>query len=224
MENLKNIKLCVFDAYGTLFDIHSACEKYKDEIGDIYNDFSNLWRAKQLEYSFLREIMDDYTDFINVTKDSLNYACNTFNINNESLKDRLINSYMKLSAYTDVIPTLKKLKAKGISLAILTNGSYSMINKAVRSSNINNLLDDILSVEDIKIFKPNKKVYEMVTQKFNLAPNEIAFFSSNGWDIMGATKFGFNTFWVNRFDKTLEESAYKPKFTIKTLADALNLL
>ncbi|MGL4850253.1 MAG: haloacid dehalogenase type II [Clostridium sp.] len=224
MENLKNIKLCVFDAYGTLFDVHSASEKYKDEIGDTYNDFSNLWRAKQLEYSFLREIMDDYTDFINVTKDALNYACNTFNINNDSLKDKLINSYMELSAYADVIPTLQRLKAKGISLAILTNGSYSMINKAVQSSNINNLLDDILSVEDIKIFKPNKKVYEMVTEKFNLSPNEISFFSSNGWDIMGATKFGFNTFWVNRFDKTLEESAYKPKFIIKTLADALNLL
>ncbi|WP_297635651.1 haloacid dehalogenase type II [uncultured Clostridium sp.] len=221
MEKLKNIKICVFDAYGTLFDVHSASLKFKDSIGANYEAFSNLWREKQLEYSFLREIMNNYTDFLNVTKDALNYACNTFNISNDTLKNNLINSYMELSAYTEVKQTLSTLKNNGIKLAILTNGSYSMINKAVISSGLNTLLDDVISVEELQIFKPNQKVYNMVLNKFNVSINEVAFFSSNGWDIMGATKFGFRTFWVNRLNKPVEESEFKPFSILHSLSDII---
>lgn len=218
MEKLKNIKVCVFDAYGTLFDVHSASEKFKDNIGSDYAAFSSLWREKQLEYSFLREIMDDYTDFINVTKDALNYACKTFNIDDDCLKDNLMNSYMELSAYPEVRSTLEALKTKNIKLAILTNGSYSMINNAVTSSNLGDLLDDVISVDELKIFKPNQKVYNMVLDKFSIQVDEVAFFSSNGWDIMGATKFGFRTFWINRFNKTSEESKFKPFAILENLS------
>lgn len=221
MEKLKNIKVCVFDAYGTLFDVHSASEKFKDTIGSDYTDFSKLWREKQLEYSFLREIMDDYTDFINVTRDALNYACITFNIEDDTLKDNLMNSYMELSAYPEIRSTLETLKDKNIKLAILTNGSYSMINNAVTSSSLGDLLDDVISVDELKIFKPNQKVYNMVLDRFSVQIDEVAFFSSNGWDIMGATKFGFRTFWINRFNKTPEESKFKPFAILENLSSIL---
>lgn len=223
MKNLNNIKICVFDAYGTLFDVHSASKKYQKEIGESYNDFSNLWRSKQLEYSFLYEIMDNYVDFITVTNNALDYACDTFNITDAKLKINLMNSYMELSPYAEVKNTLLKFKEKGIKLMILSNGSYQMLNRATSSSGLTDILDDVISVEEIKTFKPNKKVYEMVTEKYNVAPSSVAFFSSNGWDIMGATKFGFNTVWINRFNKATEVAPYNPSFIKANLEEAFKL-
>lgn len=223
MKSLNNIKICVFDAYGTLFDVHSASEKYKDEIGELYNEFSILWRAKQLEYSFLSEIMDDYTDFIDITANSLDYACNTFKITSDKLKINLMSSYMELSPYLEVIKTLLKFKEKGLKLVILTNGSYKMINNAVESSGLKNILDSVISVEEVKKFKPNKEVYKIITDKFNVNLKEVVFFSSNGWDIIGASKFGFNTIWINRFNKETEISKYTPDYIVSNLKEALNL-
>ncbi|OPX44728.1 haloacid dehalogenase type II [Clostridium thermobutyricum] len=223
MKSLNNIKICVFDAYGTLFDVHSASEKYKDEIGELYNEFSILWRAKQLEYSFLSEIMDDYTDFIDITANSLDYACNTFKITSDKLKINLMSSYMELSPYSEVIKTLLKFKEKGLKLVILTNGSYKMINNAVESSGLKNILDSVISVEEVKKFKPNKEVYKIITDKFNVNLKEVVFFSSNGWDIIGASKFGFNTIWINRFNKETEISKYTPDYIVSNLKEALNL-
>lgn len=223
MKSLSNIKICVFDAYGTLFDVHSASEKFKDEIGELYNEFSILWRAKQLEYSFLREIMDDYIDFIDITANSLDYACNTFKITSDKLKINLMSSYMELSPYSEAIETLIKFKEKGIKLVILTNGSYKMINSAVESSGLKRILDSVLSVEEVHRFKPNKEVYKIIPDKFNIDSKEVAFFSSNGWDIIGATKFGFNTIWLNRFNKETEVSEYKPNYIVHNLNEALNL-
>lgn len=223
MKSLNNIKICVFDAYGTLFDVHSASEKYKDEIGELYNEFSILWRAKQLEYSFLSEIMDDYTDFIDITANSLDYACNTFKITSDKLKINLMSSYMELSPYSEVIKTLLKFKEKGLKLVILTNGSYKMINNAVESSGLKNILDSFISVEEVKKFKPNKEVYKIITDKFNVNLKEVVFFSSNGWDIIGASKFGFNTIWINRFNKETEISKYTPDYIVSNLKEALNL-
>lgn len=223
MKSLNNIKICVFDAYGTLFDVHSASEKYKDEIGELYNEFSILWRAKQLEYSFLSEIMDDYTDFIDITTNSLDYACNTFKITSDKLKINLMSSYMELSPYSEVIKTLLKFKEKGLKLVILTNGSYKMINNAVESSGLKNILDSVISVEEVKKFKPNKEVYKIITDKFNVNLKEVVFFSSNGWDIIGASKFGFNTIWINRFNKETEISKYTPDYIVSNLKEALNL-
>lgn len=223
MKSLNNIKICVFDAYGTLFDVHSASEKYKDEIGELYNEFSILWRAKQLEYSFLSEIMDDYTDFIDITANSLDYACNTFKITSDKLKINLMSSYMELSPYSEVIKTLLKFKEKGLKLVILTNGSYKMINNAVESSGLKNILDSVISVEEVKKFKPNKEVYKIITDKFNVNLKDVVFFSSNGWDIIGASKFGFNTIWINRFNKETEISKYTPDYIVSNLKEALNL-
>ena len=223
MKSLNNIKICVFDAYGTLFDVHSASEKYKDEIGELYNEFSILWRAKQLEYSFLSEIMDDYTDFIDITANSLDYACNPFKITSDKLKINLMSSYMELSPYSEVIKTLLKFKEKGLKLVILTNGSYKMINNAVESSGLKNILDSVISVEEVKKFKPNKEVYKIITDKFNVNLKEVVFFSSNGWDIIGASKFGFNTIWINRFNKETEISKYTPDYIVSNLKEALNL-
>ncbi|MGV3026654.1 haloacid dehalogenase type II [Clostridium thermobutyricum] len=223
MKSLNNIKICVFDAYGTLFDVHSASKKYKDEIGELYNEFSILWRAKQLEYSFLSEIMDDYTDFIDITANSLDYACNTFKITSDKLKINLMSSYMELSPYSEVIKTLLKFKEKGLKLVILTNGSYKMINNAVESSGLKNILDSVISVEEVKKFKPNKEVYKIITDKFNVNLKEVVFFSSNGWDIIGASKFGFNTIWINRFNKETEISKYTPDYIVSNLKEALNL-
>ncbi|WP_436514103.1 haloacid dehalogenase type II [Clostridium thermobutyricum] len=223
MKSLNNIKICVFDAYGTLFDVHSASKKYKDEIGELYNEFSILWRAKQLEYSFLSEIMDDYTDFIDITANSLDYACNTFKITSDKLKINLMSSYMELSPYSEVIKTLLKFKEKGLKLVILTNGSYKMINNAVESSGLKNILDSVISVEEVKKFKPNKEVYKIITDKFNVHLKEVVFFSSNGWDIIGASKFGFNTIWINRFNKETEISKYTPDYIVSNLKEALNL-
>ena len=217
---MKNIKVCVFDAYGTLFDVHSASRKMKDEIGKNYEEFSNLWRAKQLEYSFLREIMNEYTSFIKVTEDALIYAMKTYSINTE-LKDRLMDLYRGLDAYEEVSGILKELKERGIKTVILSNGSYDMLNDAVKTSKIDRYLDEVLSVEEIQKFKPNKEVYQMVNDKFNVGNKEVVFFSSNGWDIAGATSFGFNTIWVNRFGKVVDELKSKPNKIVSNLKEGI---
>lgn len=218
---MNNIKICVFDAYGTLFDVHSASEKLKDKIGENYNKFSNLWRAKQLEYSFLREIMKEYKDFIEVTEDALDYAMKTYKLSKD-LKNDLMNLYMELSAYKEVTMFLRRLELKSVKKIILSNGSYKMLNLAIASSKLENLIDDVLSVEDVESFKPNEKVYKMVLSKFNIDKKEVLFFSSNGWDIVGATKFGFNTVWINRFNKEVEGFEFKPTLIVKSLMESLD--
>ncbi|MGL4655627.1 MAG: haloacid dehalogenase type II [Sarcina sp.] len=220
MKELSNIKICVFDAYGTLFDVHSASKKLSNEIGEDYEAFSNLWRAKQLEYSFLREIMNEYKNFFEVTEDALLYAMDTYKVD-KNLKDSLMDLYKKLDAYPEVIEILKSLKERGIKTAILSNGSYDMLNDAVETSNIKNYLNDVLSVEEIKIFKPNKKVYKMVNDKFGVENKEVMFFSSNGWDIAGASSYGFNTTWINRFNKEIDNLNSKPTYVVSNLIEGI---
>lgn len=210
------IKVCVFDAYGTLFDVHSASRNLSNEIGEHYEEFSNLWRAKQLEYSFLREIMKEYKNFFEVTEDALVYAMRTYKID-MNLKNKLMELYKKLDAYSEVIDVLKELKSKKIKIAILSNGSYDMLNDAVDTSKIKEYIDEVISVEEIKSFKPNKKVYDMIYDKFRIERESVMFFSSNGWDIAGAASYGFNTTWVNRFKKEIEELKSKPKFVVPNL-------
>ena len=220
---MKNIKVCVFDAYGTLFDVHSASRKLSDKIGKDYEEFSNLWRAKQLEYSFLREIMDDYKDFYDVTRDALKYAMKTHGLEN-SLEAELMNLYNELSAYDEVVEVLKELQERGIRTVILSNGSYDMLLRAVDSAGLTKHIDNVVSVADIEKFKPRENVYKMINYKINVENDEVAFFSSNGWDISGAAKFGFNTIWVNRFNKVVEELTDKPKFIVKDLKEAITKL
>ncbi|MGL4739247.1 MAG: haloacid dehalogenase type II [Sarcina sp.] len=217
---MENIKVCVFDAYGTLFDVHSASKKLSGKIGENYEEFSNLWRAKQLEYSFLREIMDDYTDFYEITRDSLRYAMQTYNLD-ESLEIELMNLYNELSAYDEVQTILKELKDRGFRTVILSNGSYDMLLKAVDSAGLTNLIDNVVSVADIEKFKPRSNVYQMINYKMSVENNEVVFFSSNGWDIAGATKYGFNTIWINRFNKVVDQLSDKPMYIVKNLKEAI---
>jgi len=225
MEDLKkNIKACVFDAYGTLFDVHSAVGVHKEKIGSSAEAVSAMWRTKQLEYTWLRSLMRQHTDFWQVTGEALGYALDTHEIQVDGLYDDLMQAYLRLDAYEEVIPVLTALKTAGYKTAILSNGAPSMLESAVSNAGIDNLLDACLSVEDVKIFKPDPKVYQQVTDTFSLQPEQILFQSSNAWDASGAAAFGFNVLWVNRFAQKVERLPSKPTFESKDLRRLLELL
>jgi 2-haloacid dehalogenase len=197
------VNICIFDAYGTLFDVTSATRIVANE--EEYSSFpnhsvkvSNSWRIKQLEYSWLRNIMHEYIDFWQITKDALDFALEENQIKNEKLRQRLLDVYWNLSAYPEAQDVLTTLKANNIQTGILSNGSKQMLNSAVVSANLKNYLDKIISIDGIEIYKPDPKVYQMVLDQFNCKIEEVLFISSNGWDIAGASKFGFTTLWVNR--------------------------
>ncbi|MGL5576082.1 MAG: haloacid dehalogenase type II [Sarcina sp.] len=220
MKELSNIKICVFDAYGTLFDVHLASKKLSKEIDNNYEEFSNLWRAKQLEYSFLREIMKEYKSFFSITEDALVYAMKTYKIDMK-LKNKLMELYKKLDAYSEVRDILKELKDRGIKTVILSNGSYDMLSDAVKTSGIEEYMDNVLSVEEIELFKPNKAVYDMVYNKFGIDKENVMFFSSNGWAVAGASSYGFNTIWINRLRKEVDILNFKPTYVVSNLEEGI---
>lgn len=224
MENLKDIKLCVFDAYGTLFDINSVTKHYCNELGDISEQFSNLWRSKQLEYTWLRSLMNRYDNFWCITEESLNYALDYFNIKNDFLKINLLKAYENINCYEEVPTTLSKLKERGISTAILSNASPNMLNMAIKNSKIDSHIDSCLSVDSLKIYKPHPTVYNLILEKYNLNKNEILFVSSNSWDVAGAKSFGFNVSWINRFNSKKEVLPFEPDIELKSLMDLPNIL
>lgn len=224
MKNLKNIKLCVFDAYGTLFDINSVTKQYCNELGDISEPFSNLWRSKQLEYSWLRSLMNRYEDFWCVTEESLDYALDYFNIKNESLKINLLKAYEDINCYEEVPTTLSKLKEIGISTAILSNASHSMLHVAIKNSKIDSYIDSCFSAHHLKIYKPHPTVYNLVLEKYDLNKNEILFVSSNSWDVAGAKSFGFNVSWINRFNSKKEVLPFESDIELESLIDLPNIL
>lgn len=224
MKNLKNIKLCVFDAYGTLFDINSVTKQYCNELGDISEPFSNLWRSKQLEYSWLRSLMNRYEDFWCVTEESLDYALDYFNIKNESLKINLLKAYENINCYEEVPNALSKLKERGISTAILSNASHSMLHVAIKNSKIDSYIDSCFSAHHLKIYKPHPTVYNLVLEKYDLNKNEILFVSSNSWDVAGAKSFGFNVSWINRFNSKKEVLPFKSDIELESLIDLPNIL
>ena len=181
---MKNIKAIIFDAYGTLFDVNSAAEKCKDKIGDKWEKFSNYWRTTQLEYTWLRSLMGRHKDFWEITEDSLEKSMENFKISH-SMKDELLDLYKSLSTFEEVPETLKILKGKNYKLAILSNGTPHLLNKLVRSNKLENLFDDLFSIEEVGIYKPDSKVYGMPTKKYNIKVNEVAFLSANTWDVSG---------------------------------------
>lgn len=221
---MKNIKLCVFDAYGTLFDINSVTKHYCKELGDIFEQFSNLWRSKQLEYCWLRSLMNRYNDFWCITEESLDYALDYFNIKNDFLKTNLLKAYENINCYEEVPATLAKLKERGISNAILSNASPNMLQIAIKNSKIDSLIDSCLSVDNLKIYKPHPTVYNLVLEKYNLNKNEILFISSNSWDVAGAKSFGFNVSWINRFNNKKEILPFESDIELKSLMDLPNIL
>ena len=223
------VNICIFDAYGTLFDVTSATRIVANE--EEYSSFpnhsvkvSNSWRIKQLEYSWLRNIMHEYIDFWQITKDALDFALEENQIKNEKLRQRLLDVYWNLSAYPEAHDVLTTLKANNIQTGILSNGSNQMLNSAVVSANLENYLDKIISIDGIEIYKPDPKVYQMVIDQFNCKIEEVLFISSNGWDIAGASKFGFTTIWVNRNLIPKDRLTFMPNKITNNLSTIPNIL
>ena len=220
---MKNVKAIIFDAYGTLFDVNSAAEKCKDKIGSKWEPFANFWRTTQLEYTWLRSLMERHKDFWQVTEDSLDKSMKAFNID-LSMKDELLNLYKVLSPYKEVPETLKALKEKKFKLAILSNGTPSLLNELVKSNNLNNLFDDIFSIEEVGVYKPDSKVYDMPVKKYKIKKDEIAFLSANTWDVSGGGNYGYQAIWVNRNNNIFDNLDYKPISEIKSLKELTNLI
>ena len=214
---MNKIKACIFDAYGTLFDVNAACRELSKEVGDNWEKLASLWRLRQVEYTWLRNSMDEYIDFWQITSDALDYAMETLGIENNELREELLNLYLKLEAYPEVNDLLKKLKQRGLKTGILSNGSMKMLNSAVDNANIREYLDEILSVEECKIYKPSSKVYDLVKIKMQISKENVLFFSSNAWDMHAASNYGFKTIWVNRFNAKLERLPGKPIDIVNSL-------
>ena len=204
LVQFENVKACVFDAYGTLFDVHSAVRNGGQVLGDKAGAVSELWRTKQLEYTWLRSLMGAHVDFWQVTSDGLDFALSASGVQNKELHDALMNLYLSLDAYEEVKGTLEVLKKGGLQTAILSNGSPTMLEAAVRSADLGDVLDANLSVEEVGIFKPDARVYQLAVDRLGAQRHEICFLSSNGWDAKAAAHFGFKVAWINRFDREIE--------------------
>ena len=220
---MKNIKAIIFDAYGTLFDVNSAAEKCKDKIGDKWEGFANFWRTTQLEYTWLRSLMKRHKDFWQITEDSLDKSMKAFNID-PLMKNELLNLYKVLSPFKEVPEVLKVLKKKNFKLAILSNGTPALLKELVKSNNLDNIFDDLFSVEQVRIYKPDSKVYDMPINKYRIEKNEVAFLSANTWDVSGGGNYGFNAIWVNRDKNIFDNLDCKPNFEIKNLSELLNII
>ena len=219
---MKNIKAIIFDAYGTLFDVNSAAEKCKDKIGSKWESFSNYWRTTQLEYTWLRSIMKRHKDFWEITEDSLDKSMKVFNINT-NMKSELLDLYKILSPYPEVKETLQLLKEKNYKLSILSNGTPSLLNELVSSNNLK-VFDDIFSVEEVGIFKPDSKVYDIPVKKYKIEKREVAFLSANTWDVSGGGNYGFNAIWVNRNNIIFDNLDYSPENQINNLKHLLDII
>ena len=220
---MKNVKAIIFDAYGTLFDVNSAAEKCKDKIGDKWEGFANYWRTTQLEYTWLRSLMKRHKDFWQITEDSLDKSMNAFNIN-KSMRSELLNLYKTLNTFPEVKDVLNKLKERNYKLAILSNGTPSLLNELVKSNNIENIFDDIFSIEDVGIYKPDSRVYDIPTKKYKIQKNEVAFLSANTWDVSGGGNYGYNAIWVNRNNNIFDNLDYKAKNEVKNLNHLLDII
>ena len=220
---MNNTKAIVFDAYGTLFDVNSAAEKCKEKIGDKWEDFANYWRVTQLEYTWLRSLMNRHKDFWQVTEDSLSKSMKKFEID-QNMRSELLNLYKILSTYPEVEKTLEELKRKNFKLAILSNGTPDLLNQLVKSNSLEEFFDDIFSIETVGIYKPNADVYNIPIKKYNILKNEVLFLSSNTWDVSGGGNFGYKSIWVNRNNNIFDNLDYSPEFELKNLKDLLDII
>ena len=220
---MKNIKAIVFDAYGTLFDVNSAAEKCKGKIGDRWEGFANYWRTTQLEYTWLRSLMKRHKDFWKVTEDSLDKSMKAFKVD-ISMKNELLNLYKVLTTYPEVKEVLKSLKRKKYKLSILSNGTPSLLNELVKSNDLEDIFNDIFSIEEVGIYKPDAKVYDMPIKKYQIKNEEIAFLSANTWDVSGGGNYGYNAIWVNRNNNIFDNLDYKPKNEVNNLTQLLDIV
>jgi 2-haloacid dehalogenase len=224
MAEIEGIKACVFDAYGTLFDFNAAAAHCRDDLGENADKLSEIWRGKQLQYTWLRSLMGDYVPFWQVTGDALDYAFAALGLDDPTLRAKLMQLYMNLDAYPDAKPMLERLKAGGMSTAILSNGSPDMLDAAVTNAGLSDLLDDSLSVDTLGIYKPHPSTYQLAVDRFGVSPQEICFQSSNAWDAVGAAQFGLRVVWVNRFNQVREVLPAQPDREVGSLADLPPLL
>lgn len=209
-----DIAACVFDAYGTLFDVHSAVARGGAALGDKAAAVSQLWRQKQLEYTWLRSLMGAHADFRQVTRDGLDYALAAYGVDDPALAARLMALYLTLEAYPDAAPCLEALRAAGLATAILSNGEPEMLRAAVASAGLSALFDAVLSVEEVGVFKPDPRVYQLAVDRLQVPAERICFVSTNAWDAAGAAHFGFRVAWMNRFGQRLERLPGQPAAVI----------
>ena len=220
---MKNIKAIIFDAYGTLFDVNSAAKKCKDKIGDKWENFANYWRTTQLEYTWLRSLMNKHKDFWQVTEDSLDKSMKAFKID-PSMRNELLDLYKILSTFPEVTEVLKNLKEKNYKLAILSNGTPALLNELIKSNNLDNIFDDIFSIEKVGIYKPDSKVYDLPIKKYQIKKDEVAFLSANTWDVSCGGNYGYSSIWVNRNNNIFDNLDYKPKNEVKNLKQLLDIV
>ena len=206
-----------------MFDVNSAAEKCKDKIGDKWEGFANFWRTTQLEYTWLRSLMKRHKDFWQITEDSLDKSMKAFSID-PSMKNELMNLYKVLSPFKEVPETLKKLKGKNFKLAILSNGTPSLLDELVKSNNLDKLFDDIFSIEEVGIYKPDSRVYDLPIKKYKIKNSEVMFLSANTWDVSGGGNYGYQSIWVNRNNDIFDNLDYKPSNQIKDLTELVSLI
>jgi len=219
---MKNIKAIIFDAYGTLFDVNSAAKNCKDKIGNKWEEFANYWRTTQLEYTWLRSLMKRHIDFWRITEDSLDKSMKVYKISS-SMRTELLDLYKVLSPFEEVPDVLKSLKEKNFKLAILSNGTPALLSELVKSNKLDNLFDDIFSIEEVGIYKPDSKVYDIPIKKYEIQKNEVAFLSANTWDVSGGGNYGFNSIWVNRNNNIFDSLDYKPSNEIENLKQLIDI-
>jgi 2-haloacid dehalogenase len=223
-ENLRGIRVCVFDAYGTLFDFASAAAACTDVLGDKVGPLTALWRDKQLQYTWLRTLQRTHADFWTVTREALDYALDALDIHEMGIADRLMSLYMRLEAFAEVPDMLRRLKAAGLKTAILSNGTPEMLDAAVAHAGLGSLLDHVLSVEEVGVFKTDPAVYQLAVDRLAVRKAEICFQSSNAWDAYAASAFGMRVVWCNRYQQRPERLPGAPDRAIRSLAELPALL
>lgn len=219
MIRFEGIKACVFDAYGTLFDFNAAAMGCRDALGDAAGPVSEVWRTKQLQYTWLRGLMGKHADFWRVTGDALDFALAAAHISDDGLRKRLLDLYWQLDAYPEVPEMLGKLKSAGMTCAILSNGTPDMLEAAAQNAGIAGFLDDLISVEDVGVFKPHPSVYSLAADRLGLAPGDMSFQSANAWDAAAAAAFGYRVVWINRAGQPPERLPWQPDVELVTLEE-----
>jgi 2-haloacid dehalogenase len=221
---LEGVRACVFDAYGTLFDFAAAAKGCRDLLGDDIDRLTGLWREKQLQYTCLRAVQDRHEDFWQVTGDALDFALETLGIEKPGLRERLMTLYLTLDAFPEVPAVLKRLKQAGLQTAILSNGSPKMLDAVVKSANLVGLIDAVLSVEEVGIYKPHPKVYQLAVDRLKVPASAIAFQSSNAWDAYAASAFGMQVVWCNRYAQRRERLPGRPDHEVRSLSELPGLV
>jgi len=224
MTRFQDARAVVFDAYGTLFDVASAAERARDRLGDRAPALAEIWRAKQLQYTWLRSLLGQHADFAAVTADALEFALESLGLEDRGLRARLLALYDHLGPYPDARETLERLRASGLRTAILSNGSPPMLRAAAESARLTHLLDALLSIEEVGVYKPHPSVYRLAVDRLGLEAREILFVSANGWDAHGAKAFGFHVAWCNRALQPRERLPWAPDVQIRALAELPELL